>query len=188
MTTDDDSPIIRTTTIRLAKGLAIVVGLMIVGAVIAISQWDNMNSVPPASSKMKPKFDLSNPPPSPGHGTPTPVASSTAGSPGAAPAKPQADVTLTILEGAATQGSPDYDPDALTVKKGDTILVDNLDLMPHTVTNGKDASDATSGKLFDTSILNGGEFKVLETANVDAGPHPYYCTVHPYMTGTLTVE
>ena len=48
MTTDDDSPIIRTTTIRLAKGLAIVVGLMIVGAVIAISQWDNMNSVPPA--------------------------------------------------------------------------------------------------------------------------------------------
>ena len=188
MTTDDDSPIIRTTTIRLAKGLAIVVGLMIVGAVIAISQWDNMNSVPPASSKMKPKFDLSNPPPSPGHGTPTPVASSTAGSTAAAPAKPQADVTLTILEGAATQGSPDYDPDALTVKKGDTILVDNLDLMPHTVTNGKDASDTTSGKLFDTSILNGGEFKVLETANVDAGPHPYYCTVHPYMTGTLTVE
>jgi len=187
MTTDDDSPIIRTTTIRLAKGLAIVVGIMIVGAVIALSQWDNMNSVPPASSKMKPKFDLSNPPPS-GHGTPAPVASSTAGSTAAAPAKPQADVTLTILEGAATQGSPDYDPDALTVKKGDTILVDNLDLMPHTVTNGKDASDATSGKLFDTSILNGGEFKVLETANVDAGPHPYYCTVHPYMTGTLTVE
>ena len=95
---------------------------------------------------------------------------------------------MTILEGAVTQGNPDYKPDQLTVTKGNTILVDNLDLMPHTVTNGKDASDATSGKLFDTSIINGGEFKVLETTNVDAGAHPYYCTVHPYMTGTLTVE
>jgi plastocyanin len=186
MTTDDDSPIIRTTTIRLAKGLAIVVGLMIVGAVIAISQWENMISVAPQSSTIKPKFDLSNPPPSPGHAAP--VASSTAQSPAAAPAKPQADVTLTILEGSSTQGNPDYDPDALTVKKGNTILVDNLDLMPHTVTNGKDASDATSGKLFDTSIINGGDSAELDTSTIDAGTHLYYCMVHPYMTGTLTVE
>ena len=189
MTTDDESHIIRTTTKRLAKGLAIVVGIMIVGAVIAISQWENMNSVPPQSSKLKPKFDLSNP--TSGHGAPvaSSAAVSTAESSAAAPAaKPKADVTLTILEGSSTQGNQDYDPDELTVKKGNTILVDNLDLMPHSVTNGKDASDANSGKLFDTSIINGGEFKVLETANVDAGPHPYYCTVHPYMTGTLTVE
>ena len=46
--------------------------------------------------------------------------------------------------------------------------------MPHTVTNGKGASDATSGKLFDTSIINGGENKVIETTNVDAGAHPFY--------------
>ena len=187
MTTDDESHIIRTTTKRLAKGLAIVVGIMIVGAVIAISQWDNMNSVPPQSSKLKPKFDLSNP--TSGHGTP--VASSAAVSTAEAPAaaaKPKADVTLTILEGSSIQGNPDYEPDEVTVQKGETILVDNVDTMPHTVTNGAGASDATSGKLFDTSIINGGEFKVLETTNVDAGSHPYYCTVHPYMTGTLIVE
>jgi plastocyanin len=160
---------------------------MIVGAVIAISQWDHMHSVPPASSKLKPKFDLSTSVAA-GHGAP--VASSAAVSKAEAPAaaKPKADVTLTILEGAATQGSPDYDPDKLSVKKGDTILVDNKDLMPHTVTNGAGASDATSGKLFDTSIINGGDFKVIETSNVEAGSHPFYCTVHPYMTGTLTVE
>jgi plastocyanin len=156
---------------------------MIVGTVIAVSQWEHMHSVPPQSSKLKPEVDLSNPPVS-GHAAPVAPAKSEA----APAAKPKADATLTILEGAATQGSPDYKPDQLTVKKGNTVLVDNLDVMPHTVTNGKDASDATSGKLFDTSIINGGEFKVLETTNVDAGPHPYYCTVHPYMTGTLTVE
>jgi cytochrome c oxidase subunit 2 len=97
-------------------------------------------------------------------------------------------VTLTILEGSSIQGSPDYDPDELTVKKGDKILVDNVDTMPHTVTNGESGSDPNSGKLFDTSIINGGDSAEIDTATVDAGTHPYYCMVHPYMTGTLTVE
>ena len=193
MTTDDETPIIRTTSRRLAKGLVIVIGVMIVGAVIGISQWEHMHSVPPPSAKIKPVYDVSRPQMEPApHPIPigAPEETTTASEGGAAaPAeKPKADVTLTILEGAATQGNPDYDPDELKVKKGNTILVDNLDLMPHTVTNGEGASDATSGKLFDTSIINGGEFKVIETANVDAGSHPYYCTVHPYMTGTLVVE
>jgi hypothetical protein len=34
---------------------------------------------------------------------------------------------LTILEGAATQGNPDYDPKEMSVKKGDVIKVDNKD-------------------------------------------------------------
>ena len=192
MTTDDETPIIRTTGRRLGKGLAIVVGVMIVGAVIGISQWEHMHSVPPPSAKLKPVFDVNRPTmvPAP-HPTPigAPEESKTA-SAGKAPApeKPKTDATLTILEGAASQGNPDFDPDTLKVKKGNTILVDNKDLMPHTVTNGEGASDANSGKLFDTSIINGGEFKVIETANVDAGSHPFYCTVHPYMTGTLVVE
>jgi cytochrome c oxidase subunit 2 len=97
-------------------------------------------------------------------------------------------VTLTILEGSSIQGNPDYDPKELTVKKGDKILVDNVDTMPHTVTNGESGSDPNSGKRFDTSILNGGDSAEIDTATVDAGTHPYYCMVHPYMTGTLTVE
>src|SRR5215212_4762885 len=97
-------------------------------------------------------------------------------------------VTLKILDGASIQGNPDYDPDELTVKKGDKITVNNADTMPHTVTNGKSGSDPTSGKLFDTSIINGGDSAEIDTATVDAGAHPYYCMVHPYMTGTLTVE
>jgi cytochrome c oxidase subunit 2 len=97
-------------------------------------------------------------------------------------------VTLTILEGSSIQGNPDYDPKELTVKKGDKILVDNVDTMPHTVTNGESGSDPNSGKLFDTSIINGGDSAEIDTSTVDAGTHPYYCMVHPYMTGTLTVE
>jgi cytochrome c oxidase subunit 2 len=97
-------------------------------------------------------------------------------------------VTLTILEGSSIQGNPDYDPDELTVKKGDTIHVNNVDTMPHTVTNGESGSDPNSGKLFDTSIINGGDSAEIDTSTVDAGSHPFYCMVHPYMTGTLIVE
>jgi len=97
-------------------------------------------------------------------------------------------VTLTILEGSSIQGNPDYDPDELKVKKGDKITVNNADTMPHTVTNGESGSDPNSGKLFDTSIINGGDSAEIDTTAVDAGEHPYYCMVHPYMTGTLTIE
>jgi cytochrome c oxidase subunit 2 len=99
-----------------------------------------------------------------------------------------AGVTLTILEGSSIQGNPDFEPDELTVKKGDTILVDNVDTMPHSVTNGESASDPNSAKIFDTGIIMGGESAELETSNVDAGTYPYYCSVHPYMTGSLTIE
>jgi cytochrome c oxidase subunit II len=97
-------------------------------------------------------------------------------------------VTLTILEGSSIQGNPDFDPDDLKVKKGDKITVNNADTMPHTVTNGESGSDPNSGKLFDTSIINGGDSAEIDTSAVDAGAHPYYCMVHPYMTGSLTVE
>ncbi len=97
-------------------------------------------------------------------------------------------VTLTILEGSSIQGNPDFDPDELKVKKGDKITVNNADTMPHTVTNGESGSDPNSGKLFDTSIINGGDSAEIDTATVDAGAHPFYCMVHPYMTGTLTIE
>jgi cytochrome c oxidase subunit II len=97
-------------------------------------------------------------------------------------------VTLTILEGSSIQGNPDFDPDDLKVKKGDKITVNNADTMPHTVTNGESGSDPNSGKLFDTSIINGGDSAEIDTSAVDAGAHPFYCMVHPYMTGSLTVE
>ena len=188
MSRDDESHILRTTPRRLAKGLAIVIGVMVVGAIYAITNFDHMNDLAPPSSKLKPEVNLQSlatferP-------EAAPASSSAATSqPAATQEKPTADVTLTILEGAATQGNPAYDPSDLTVKKGQTILVDNVDAMPHTVTNGAGPSDSTSGKIFDTSIINAGEAKVLETADIDPAKYDYYCSVHPYMLGTLTVQ
>src|SRR5215207_6229404 len=95
--------------------------------------------------------------------------------------------TINIPEGAAVQGSPDYDPDELTAKKGDEVTVVNQDTVPHTATSGTGASDPNSAKSFDTSIINGGESATISLAQVEPGQYDYYCMVHPYMTGKITV-
>jgi cytochrome c oxidase subunit II len=95
---------------------------------------------------------------------------------------------LTILEGSSVQGSPDFDPDTLTVKKGDKITVTNKDTLPHTVTSGTGPTDPNSAKQFDTSIIEPGATADIETTNITPGDYPFHCSVHPYMTGKLVVQ
>ena len=97
-------------------------------------------------------------------------------------------VTLTILEGSSIQGSPDYDPDELTVAAGSEVTVVNQDTLPHTVTSGTSPTDPNSAQSFDTSLINGGESATLSLAQVAAGQYGYYCMVHPYMTGSIVVQ
>jgi plastocyanin len=96
--------------------------------------------------------------------------------------------TINILEGAAVQGSPDYDPKELTAKVGEEINVVNQDTIPHTVTSGTGVNDANKGAAFDTNIITGGESAKISLAEVDPGQYDYFCTVHPFMTGKITVE
>ena len=95
---------------------------------------------------------------------------------------------LNILEGAAIMGNPNYQPKELVVNKDSTITVNNTDTMPHTVTYGEGGFDPNSGKIFDTRIINGGDSAEIDTSTVDIGTYPYYCMVHPYMTGTLIIQ
>jgi plastocyanin len=105
-----------------------------------------------------------------------------------APAQP-GTTAIAILQGAAVQGSPDYDPDAAQVPAGNSIVWDNQDTVPHTATSGTGPQDPESAQLFDTSIINGGEESTpVELQGVSEGQTvPYYCIVHPYMTSELTI-
>ena len=114
---------------------------------------------------------------------PTQGQNATSAAPAGAPGAP-----LTILEGSSIQGSPSYDPAALTVKKGDKITVTNKDTLPHTVTSGTGPTDPNSAKQFDTSILEAGATADIETTNINPGEYPFHCTVHPYMLGKLVVQ
>jgi cytochrome c oxidase subunit II len=118
----------------------------------------------------------------------TPAATNASSSSSSSSSSGPVGAKLTILQGASTQGNPAYSPDTLSVKKGNSIQITNKDTVPHTVTNGKDASDPTSGKLFDTSLINAGSTAQLATAKLTAGSYPFHCSVHPYMTGLLKVQ
>src|SRR5918911_2550840 len=96
--------------------------------------------------------------------------------------------SLTILQGASVQGNPAYQPDTLSVKKGDTIQVQNKDTTPHTVTSGKSLEDPNKGKDFDSSIISPSASAQISTASLKAGEIPFHCDLHPYMTGTLKVQ
>ena len=204
MTTDDESPIIRTSSKRMAKGILIVVITLAFGAAIIIPFWQTMIQTPPIASTLQHEE-----PPAIATGTQTSIgvidgatsqqsrstANVTAGSESstAAPAAPPATAgspgtPLTILEGSSVQGSPSYDPVTLTVKKGDKITVTNKDTLPHTVTSGTGPTDPNSATQFDTSIMEAGATADIETTNIDPAEYPYYCIVHPYMTGTLVVQ
>jgi len=159
----------------------IFLGILGVGALVGVVSYTIFLDLPPTPEKTKSIYRQDLPPP------PTAQASSKAESK-VDPATVKADATLTILEGAATQGSPDYDPKELSVKKGNIIKVENADSLPHTVTNGAGANDPNSAKIFDTSLIMGGEAGIVQTEEIDAGEYTYYCTVHPYMTGTLKIE
>jgi plastocyanin len=202
MTTHDESPIIRTNSKRMAKGILIVVITLAVGAAIIIPFWQTMIHHPPAASTLKHEE-----PPEIATGTQTSIGTidgakpvpksnanansnaSTAGATGtpAASAGPPG-TPLTILEGSSVQGSPDFDPDTLTVKKGDKITVTNKDTLPHTVTSGSSPTDPNNAKQFDTSIIEAGATADIETASMDPGEYPFHCTVHPYMMGKLVVQ
>src|ERR671922_1813641 len=97
--------------------------------------------------------------------------------------------TITILQGSAVQGSPDYDPDMAQAPVDNKGVWHNEDTVPHTATSGNGPQDPQSGQLFDTSIINGGEESTpVELQGVSEGQTiPYYCIVHPYMTSELTI-
>jgi plastocyanin len=73
-----------------------------------------------------------------------------------------------------------FSPASLTVNAGDTVTWTNHDQAPHTVTT-------TSGPAsFASSNLNQGD--TFSYTFTKAGVYHYYCTIHPNMTGMVTVN
>jgi plastocyanin len=69
-----------------------------------------------------------------------------------------------------------YEPETLTVKRGDTIVWVNKDPFPHSVTarGAFDSHDIAAGKSWKYVARKAGEYA-------------YICTLHPNMKGTLKV-
>src|SRR5262249_32085867 len=97
-------------------------------------------------------------------------------------------ITINILKGANVQGNPAYDPDSGTASSDALLKWVNQDTVPHTATSGKNNNDPDSGKLFDSSYLDPGKSYSVPASKLGSGTHNFYCSVHPYMTGSITIQ
>ena len=73
-----------------------------------------------------------------------------------------------------------FGPASLTVAVGTTVTWTNRDDIPHTVVSTDDA------KTFKSKVLDTDE-KFSFTFN-KAGTYPYFCSIHPKMTGKVIVQ
>jgi plastocyanin len=71
-----------------------------------------------------------------------------------------------------------FNPQQITVKAGTTVTWTNHDDIPHTVTS---STQAFKSKVLDTDE----KFSFTFTT---PGSYPYFCSLHPHMTGSIVVE
>lgn len=91
-----------------------------------------------------------------------------------------------IPAGAYQAGSEHYTPAHIAVPVGTIVAWFNDDPnQQHTVTSGEPGS-AESGTTFDSGVIAEGSF--YQYTFDEAGDFEYYCTMHPGMTGSVSVN
>ena len=105
----------------------------------------------------------------------------------AAPGPVAYDGPISLPEGSGVPGCDEtnecYIPYHVTVSAGQEIVWSNDDSAAHTVTSG--APGASDG-IFDSSLFMAGDSYSVTLD--EAGDYPYFCMVHPWMTGIITVN
>ena len=76
-----------------------------------------------------------------------------------------------------------YVPSIITINRGDSVTWLNNDVAFHTVTSGYYGN--TTG-IFDSGHIDPG--KIYTKTFTDAGEYPFFCTLHPWMAGTIIVK
>ncbi len=99
------------------------------------------------------------------------------------------EVTIVPAAGSGAPGCEEtadgcYIPGTATVDVGGVVIITNTDSAAHTYTSG--TPDGGPDGVFDTSLLminNSFEWNPMTV-----GEQPYFCMVHPWMVGMITVQ
>ena len=99
------------------------------------------------------------------------------------------EVTVTPAPGSGAPGCEEtaegcFIPKEATVDVGGKVIFSNTDTAAHTFTAGS-ATDGPSGE-FDSSLVMAASS--YEWTPTTAGEVPYFCMVHPWMTGLIVVQ
>jgi len=95
---------------------------------------------------------------------------------------------ISVPEGSGVPGCDDtnecYIPFNVSISAGEEITWSNDDSAAHTVTSGIPA-DGPDG-IFDSSLFMAGS--TFSVTLDEPGEYPYFCMVHPWMTGNISVN
>jgi predicted secreted protein with PEFG-CTERM motif len=106
-----------------------------------------------------------------------------------------AEVAISTVEGSGFEqvcaekngGSGCYTPSVATVDVGGIVTMTNIGPGMHSFTSGTvEGFAATADGIFDSNVLQPGDSFLWTPEN--AGDQPYYCFLHPWMIGTITVQ
>ena len=93
-------------------------------------------------------------------------------------------VVMPLGSSAATSGAG-YEPPTVTVSPGSSVIWDNQDNALHTATSGE--SPTPDGK-FDSGLIGANQPSKPVTMPTEPGDYKYFCTLHPFLVGTITVQ
>src|SRR5574339_179401 len=96
-----------------------------------------------------------------------------------------AQQAVSIVSGASNPSNAEFfSPSSVTVSPGTEVTWTNDDATIHTVVQGSAEAPVEGG--FDSSIINAGDS--WEHTFDTAGTFDYYCSLHPFMKGKVTVS
>ncbi|MBI3255138.1 MAG: PEFG-CTERM sorting domain-containing protein [Nitrosarchaeum sp.] len=100
------------------------------------------------------------------------------------------EVTISTASGSGAPGCEEtaegcFIPKEAIVDVGGKVIFSNTDTAAHTFTSGA-ATDETPGEVFNSSLVMAGSS--YEWTPTTAGEVPYFCMVHPWMTGLIVVQ
>jgi plastocyanin len=97
-------------------------------------------------------------------------------------------VSVSLPQGSGVSGCEEtnecYLPYMVTVNPADEVVWSNDDSAAHTVTSGT-PSGGSDGNFDSGLFMAEGTFSVTLD---QSGEYPYYCMVHPWMIGNITVN
>jgi plastocyanin len=96
----------------------------------------------------------------------------------------QTTIVMPLGSSASTSGAG-YEPPTATVSPGGSVIWDNQDNALHTATSGE--SPTPDGK-FDTGLIGANQASKPTTMPSEPGEYKYFCTLHPFLVGTVTVQ
>jgi plastocyanin len=111
---------------------------------------------------------------------PTAAPTNTVPAPTNTPSSSGSQAAISVTESGGAYGSFMFSPGSTSVKAGTTVTWTDKTDAPHTVTS--DAGDPAS---FNGSL--GGSGTTFSFTFKTPGTYHYHCSIHPYMTATITV-